>query len=77
MVVPLEAIWWFPSMVIPPNGRFRRENPTKIDDLEVPPVQENTISRWGKETCGHRVDMINHFFKYWQGVKRTAANDER
>ena len=32
----LLLIWWFPKMVVPQNGWFLVENPTKIDDLGVP-----------------------------------------
>ena len=36
--------WGFPSMGVPQNGWFRRENPIKMDDLEVPPFMETPIS---------------------------------
>ena len=36
-------IWGFPEMGVPQNRWFLRENPTKMDDLEVPPFMETPI----------------------------------
>ena len=33
-----KSIWGFPSMGVPQNRWFRRENPIKMDDLTVPPI---------------------------------------
>ena len=37
------VIWGFPYMEVPQNGCFIRENPIKMDDLEVPQFQETSI----------------------------------
>ena len=34
--------WGFPSMGVPKNGWFVRENAIKMDDLGVPPFQETS-----------------------------------
>ena len=38
--VKIKPKWWFPQMGIPQSGWFIMENPTKIDDLGVPPFME-------------------------------------
>jgi len=38
------GIWGFPKIVVPQYGWFTRENPIKMDDLEVPPCKETSIS---------------------------------
>ena len=51
--------WRFPWMGVPQYGWFVRENPSKIDDLGVPPFQEIPkwwlLRRWAI-VCTHRID---------------------
>ena len=49
-------ICWFPSMGVPQNGWFIRENPTRTDDVGVPLLLETPI--WVCLKIAYRYPMM-------------------
>ena len=48
--------WWFPKIMVPPNGWFIMENPIKMDNLGIPLFSETP--RWWQ---------LNYFSPLYEG----------